>query len=50
MQIKKATAIIETGIMNAIMIMLENIDDKDKDGDSIQHNDGYKLFIILLVL
>lgn len=31
---------------NAIMIALENIDDKDKDDDDTHHNDGYKPFII----
>lgn len=31
---------------NAIMIMLENIDDKDKDDDGTHYNGGYKPFIV----
>lgn len=40
----KTAAIIETGMTSAIM--LENHDDKDKDGDGTHHNDSYKPFNI----
>lgn len=47
MQQTKTVAIIETGMTNAIMIMLERIlTTEDKDDDDTHHNGGYKPFII----